>query len=390
MFHKDLIARGVTVIRDTVAALVFDDNLHAMLRRFKEDYYSFLIPNPVPAPELMVPYVVTARTPPEDSRTAFVAFPEGHSLNPEDIKDYFERLPPTPSIASISRLSLPSPPVLISPSCRSLHIRSTMVRVLEVLLASEIETARNAYLRILSMPTRLEVAKNAICLLLWLETTLGFNILGEVGTMALDGISLTRVVFEANSMYTFVLQGHYAMPPTFEGIPTIMALCGRGLLVDYRFFMFHKDLIARGVTMTRDTVAALVFNDNLHAMLLWYEEDHKFTPNPVPAPQLMAPFIVTTRTPPEDSRTALVCYQECCHPLSSEELENYFERRHGFGHCIERVATEQPGAGQSAKHAVIVFRSARLRDEAMFGKKTEAIYVFNGHDIRLQRYEPPY
>ena len=42
-------------------------------------------------------------------------------------------------------------------------------------------TARSAYLRILSRPTRQEVAQNAICLLLWLEATMGFDILRSHG-----------------------------------------------------------------------------------------------------------------------------------------------------------------------------------------------------------------
>ena len=198
-----------------------------------------------------------------------------------------------------------------------------VVRVWEVLDANE--TARSAYLRILSRPTRQEVAQNAICLLLWLEATMGFDILRSVAAMAPDDISLMRVSFEANALFTYVLHGYYELPPPFEGFSEITALCGGGRLIEYRFFRFHKDLIARGVTMTRDTVAALVFNDNLHAMLLWFEHDFDLIPNPVPAPQLMAPFIVTTTTPPEDSRTVFVAFPEW-HPLSSQDIKDYFER----------------------------------------------------------------
>jgi len=200
-----------------------------------------------------------------------------------------------------------------------------VVRVWEVLDANE--AARSAYLRILSRPTRQDVAQNAICLLLWLEATMGFDILRSMAAMAPDDISLARIVFEANALFTYVLHGYYELPPPLEGFPEITALCGGGRLIEYRFFRFHKDLVARGVSMIRDTVAALVFNDNLYAMLRWFEHDCSLQiPNPVPAPELMAPFIVTsTTTTPEDSRTVFVAFPEW-HPLSSQDIKDYFER----------------------------------------------------------------
>ncbi|PUZ40114.1 hypothetical protein GQ55_9G399300 [Panicum hallii var. hallii] len=263
-----------------------------------------------------------------------------------------------------------------------------MVRVWEVLDANE--TARSAYLRILSRPTRREVAQNAICLLLWLETTMGFDILRSVAAMVPDDISLARIVFEANALCTYVLHGYYAMPPPFEGFPAITALCGGGRLIDHRFFRFHKDLVARGVTMIRDTVAALVFNDILHAMLRRLEDDSNslLIPNPVPAPELMAPFIISTTTPPEDSQTVFVAFPEY-HPLSSQDIKDYFERTLGFGHCIERIATERPCTRQSAKHGVVVFRSAELRDEAMHGEAA-VFFRVDGRDMWVQPYMPPY
>jgi hypothetical protein len=43
------------------------------------------------AAELLEPFVVYTRTPPEDSRTAFVAFPDSPPLNAQQIFDYFEQ-----------------------------------------------------------------------------------------------------------------------------------------------------------------------------------------------------------------------------------------------------------------------------------------------------------
>nr|TKV94936.1 hypothetical protein SEVIR_9G328500v2 [Setaria viridis] len=250
----------------------------------------------------------------------------------------------------------------------------------------------------------LQFTQNAICLLLWLETTLGFDdVLHNVTTMAPEDISLARIVYEANAMYTYVLHG-YAIPPTFQGIRTVMDLCGEGqLLVDFGFFMFHKDLVARGVTMIRDNVGRLVFDENLHAMLRRYEDDCNsfLIPNPVPAPELMAPFVIATTPPPEDSRTVFVSVPEG-NPLTSQDILNYFESIlflatwllalwvwGSAGFCIERVAMERPCAGQSAQHGVVVFSSVALRSEAMMGESATFFRVDDGRDMWVQAYLPP-
>ncbi|PUZ40115.1 hypothetical protein GQ55_9G399600 [Panicum hallii var. hallii] len=262
------------------------------------------------------------------------------------------------------------------------------VRVLEVLHARD--TARRAYQLVLARPTELEVARNVICLLLWLETIMGVQVLDNVAAMAPAAISLTLVVTEASALFSYILHGHQ-LPAPLQGIPTIVALCGGGRLVDFRFFKFHKDLVARGVAVIRDNVGALVFDDNLHAMLRRFEDDVNLllTPRPPPAPELMAPFEATTRTPPEDSRSALVAFPEChCHRPSSQDIVNYFEQTLGFGRCIERVETERPGAGQAPKHGIIVFMSAELRDKAMF-QETAVFFRVDGHGMWVQLYMPP-
>ena len=133
------------------------------------------------------------------------------------------------------------------------------------------------------------------------------------------------VVTEASALSSY---GHPLSTP-LEGTPTIVALCGGGQLVDFRFFKFHKDLVARGVAVIRDNVGALLFDDNLDAMLHRFEEDANLfsTPTPLPAPELMAPFVATSRTSPEDSRTAFIAFLEChCQHPSSQDIVNYFEK----------------------------------------------------------------
>ncbi|CAN6288782.1 unnamed protein product [Urochloa humidicola] len=262
------------------------------------------------------------------------------------------------------------------------------IRVWEVMDARD--TARDAYLRILSRPTLRQVAQNAICLLLWLDTTMGFDVLSDVASMAPGDDTLTRVVYEANALFSYVLHGHYdASPPPYddEGFSTITALCGGGRLVDYWFFRFHRDLVARGVATIRDGVARLVFDENLYAMLRRYAEDCNsfLIPDPVPAPELMAPFVVTTTTPPEDSRTVFVSFPES-HPLTSQEILDYFELTLRFGHCIERVGTERPCARRSAKHGVIVFKSVAQMREAMMGEPA-AFFRVDGRDMWVQPYK---
>ncbi|RLN40640.1 hypothetical protein C2845_PM01G21430 [Panicum miliaceum] len=267
-----------------------------------------------------------------------------------------------------------------------MRMTNKVVRVMEVLNARD--TARQAYQLVLARPTELEVAKNVICLLLWLETIMGVEVLDHVAAMAPADISLTLVVTEASALSSYILHGH-RLPAPLEGIPTIVALCGGGRLVDFRFFKFHKDLVARGVAVIRDNVGALVFDDSLHAMLRRFEDDVRLllTPRPLPAPELMAPFVATTRTPPEDSRSAFVAFLECHgHRPSSQDIVNYFEQTLGFGRCIERVETERPGAGQATKRGIIVFMSAELRDEVMF-QETAAFFRVDGHDTWVQLYE---
>ncbi|CAL4940619.1 unnamed protein product [Urochloa decumbens] len=263
------------------------------------------------------------------------------------------------------------------------------IRVWEVLDASE--TARNAYLRILSRPTLRQVAQNAICLLLWLDTTMGFDVLTDVASMASIDDSLTRVVYEANALCSYVLHGHYdAVPPPYdEGFSTITALCGGGRLVDHWFFRFHRDLVARGIAMIRDGVARLVFDENLYEMMRRFEEDCNsfLIPNPEPAPELMEPFVVTTTTPPEDSRTVFVSFPEC-NPLTSQDILDYFELTLRYGGCIERVGTERPCARRSAKHGIIVFRSVAQRREVMMGEPA-AVFRVDGRDMWVQPYRPP-
>ncbi|CAL4915556.1 unnamed protein product [Urochloa decumbens] len=267
------------------------------------------------------------------------------------------------------------------------------VRVLEVLKARA--TARKAYELALAMPTEQKAAKDAICLLLWLETIMGVEVLNTVAAMAPGDTHLAQVVSEASAMYSYVLDGHPPPGPPLEGIPAIVALCGGGRLVDFRFFRFHKRLVARGVAVIRDNVGALVFDDHLHAMLRRFEDadanagGRSSNPRPVPAPELMAPFVVAkTRTPPEDSRAAFIALPGChCHRPSSQEVVNYYEKTLMFGPCIERVETERPGAGQAPKHGIIVFVSAELRDEAMF-EETGVFFRVDGHDTWVQPYMP--
>ncbi|CAN6311902.1 unnamed protein product [Urochloa humidicola] len=267
------------------------------------------------------------------------------------------------------------------------------VRVLEVLNTRA--TARKAYQLVLARPTEPKMAKNAICLLLWLETIMGIEVLDSVAAMAPGDTYLTQVVNEASAVYSYVLDGHPPPGPPIEGIPTIVALCGGGRLVDFRFFRFHKALVSRGIAAIRDNVAALVFDHDLHAMLRRFQGDDadaarsSSTPRPVPAPGLMAPFVAATRTPPEDSRAAFIALPGChCHRPSSHEVANFFEQTLRFGPCIERVETERPGVGQPPKHGIIVFTSAELRDEAMF-EETGVFFRVDGHDTWVQPYMPP-
>lgn len=89
-FHKDLVSRGLAMIRDTIAPFIFNDRLYEKLRWFQDEVVVSPV-DPRPPPELLEPVVIQRRTLPADSRTVFVSFPQGPSLSPQEIKDYFEQ-----------------------------------------------------------------------------------------------------------------------------------------------------------------------------------------------------------------------------------------------------------------------------------------------------------
>ncbi|VAH69207.1 unnamed protein product [Triticum turgidum subsp. durum] len=81
-FHKDLVVRGVAHFLDGTGKFVFDDRLHALLRRSETG----LIVNP---PELMAPYTSQPVAVPEDCRSMFITFSKGNALHREEIFEYF-------------------------------------------------------------------------------------------------------------------------------------------------------------------------------------------------------------------------------------------------------------------------------------------------------------
>ena len=147
--------------------------------------------------------------------------------------------------------------------------------------------------------------------------------------MEVGGITLSRLVMEADALHNYLLHGQEALPePLVGGIPAIKELCSSGRLVDFRFFKFHRDLVAHGLAVIRDTIAEVIFSDHLYTMLRQFEDEvHSLAPvmTSVPAPELTAPFVAIARTPPEDSRTAFVAFWEG-HPLSTQDIIDYFER----------------------------------------------------------------
>jgi hypothetical protein len=59
----------------------------------------------------------------------------------------------------------------------------------------------------------LEVARNVICLLLWLETTMGIKVLQEVSVMEMSrDPKLSLLIKEVDGLYSYLLDGHDALP----------------------------------------------------------------------------------------------------------------------------------------------------------------------------------
>ncbi|XP_073351819.1 uncharacterized protein [Aegilops tauschii subsp. strangulata] len=83
-FHQDLVVHGVAHFLDGAGKFVFDDRLHALLRRSETG----LIVNP---PELMAPYTSQPVVVPEDCRSMFITFSKGNALHHEEIFEYFRQ-----------------------------------------------------------------------------------------------------------------------------------------------------------------------------------------------------------------------------------------------------------------------------------------------------------
>ncbi|KAJ1270508.1 hypothetical protein BS78_06G057200 [Paspalum vaginatum] len=78
--------RGVVEVLGGVGALVFDDRLHAILRRYEEDGGGGFLPE-----ELAAPYRLcgAAAVQEQDGRSLFVTFSKGFPLTREEIEEFF-------------------------------------------------------------------------------------------------------------------------------------------------------------------------------------------------------------------------------------------------------------------------------------------------------------
>ena len=84
-FNQDLVVRGVADILDGVGALIFDDRLYRLLRRYQTGLVGRLS-------ELEAPYTCSPVTVPEDCRSMFVTFSKGQpAVDREEIFDYFRK-----------------------------------------------------------------------------------------------------------------------------------------------------------------------------------------------------------------------------------------------------------------------------------------------------------
>jgi hypothetical protein len=84
-FNQDLVVRGVADILDGVGALIFDDRLYRLLRRYQTGLVGRLS-------ELEAPYTCRPVTVPEDCRSMFVTFSKGQpAVDRQEIFDYFRQ-----------------------------------------------------------------------------------------------------------------------------------------------------------------------------------------------------------------------------------------------------------------------------------------------------------
>lgn len=85
VFNQDLVVRGVADILDGVGALIFDDRLYRLLRRYQTGLVGRLS-------ELEAPYNCRPVAVPEDCRSMFVTFSKGQpAVDREEIFNYFRK-----------------------------------------------------------------------------------------------------------------------------------------------------------------------------------------------------------------------------------------------------------------------------------------------------------
>ncbi|TVU45938.1 hypothetical protein EJB05_05448, partial [Eragrostis curvula] len=233
-------------------------------------------------------------------------------------------------------------------------------------------TAHEAYGRFVCNGVNQEQARNAVALLLWLEQG-DVEAIRHMGSFN-DNV-LMHLAAEANSIMLY-LRGEQSF---FLEIPLLSRLAPQGF-IDPGFFVFHQDLVVRGVADILDGVGALIFDDRLYRLLARYQTGLL---GRMP-PELAAPYTFRSVPVPEDCRSMFITFSRGQH-VDREDIFNHF--RNKWGDCIVRVLMEKTTGGAPPMYGRIIFKRKAFISLVLNGEQLVHINI-GDRQIWLRKYYP--
>uniref|UniRef100_A0A0D9W3Z5 RRM domain-containing protein n=1 Tax=Leersia perrieri TaxID=77586 RepID=A0A0D9W3Z5_9ORYZ len=204
---------------------------------------------------------------------------------------------------------------------------------------------------------------------------------GGVGPTVRDVLAFHRI---DRAAYEQLLSLGASPPPARNAVALLMWLHRRA----------GVDAVAarRGVAEVLDGVGALVFDDELHALLRRHEgEDEErggaggaILPAKLAAPYRGAAAPAAAMGEDDSCRSLFVTFSKG-YPLTREEIEEYFTER--WGDCLEKVMMEKTPVGELPSYGRIVFRHAVMAAAVLGGERLVKL-VLNGRQLWARKYIP--
>nr|CAD1835082.1 unnamed protein product [Ananas comosus var. bracteatus] len=254
---------------------------------------------------------------------------------------------------------------------------------------------RALYDKFVAHGTNPQLARNVVTLIMWLDL-IGINIVGFTRELQ-NHAEIVRFVSESEVVLNCLRQDSPPLSPkggAYAEIPTISSLARESF--DLRFFLFHQDMVVRGLAQLLDGVGTVIFDDGLNA-LFWAheaavraaEEEARWKGSrsvlpPLP-PELAKPYYCRGLAPmPDDCRSMFITFSKG-NPLRRDEIVEYFTER--WGDCIERVMMERTPPGVTPMYGRIVFTGESFIGLVLNGERLVK-FMINGRQLWARKYVP--